>query len=49
MIELQLMTAGTFLALLPAGLQQGSIALLLIDGDHRSVGTAYVLSLWCWG
>jgi hypothetical protein len=49
LIELQLLTAGTFLALLPAGLQQGSIALLLIDGDHRSVGMAYLLSLGALG
>jgi hypothetical protein len=49
-IELQLLTLGTFLTLLPGGaLQQGSIALLLIDGDHRSVGTAYLLSLMALG
>ncbi len=44
LIELQLITAGTFLALLPLALQQGSFALLSIAGDHRSAGTAYLLS-----
>lgn len=49
LIELQLVTAGTFVALLPNALQQGSIALLLVDGDHRAVGTGYVLSLLALG
>lgn len=43
-IELQLITAGTFLALLPAALQQGAFAILSLAGDHRSAGAAYGFS-----
>jgi len=42
-VELQLLTAGTFLALVPAALQQGAFALLSLRGDHRSANTAYLL------
>lgn len=44
-LQLQLMTAGTFLALVPTAVQQGSTAMLLLKGRHRALGTAYTLSL----
>jgi hypothetical protein len=43
-IELQLITAGTFISLLCAGYQQSSFAILSIAGDHRSTGLAYIVS-----
>ena len=45
LVELQLITFGTFLALLPAALQQGSFAILSLVGDHKSAGAAYILSV----
>lgn len=43
MIEMQLITAGAFLAVLPSAIQQGAFAVLTLANDHRSAGTAYVL------
>jgi Flp pilus assembly protein TadB len=43
-IELQLITAGTLLALLPGAYQQGPFAVLAIAGEHRPAGLAYVYS-----
>ena len=43
-VELQLITAGTFLALLPSAYQQGAFAVLSIAGDHRSAGMGYICS-----
>ena len=43
-VELQLITAGTFLALLPTAYQQGAFAVLSLAGDHRSAGIAYIYS-----
>jgi O-antigen/teichoic acid export membrane protein len=44
-IELQLITLGSFLALLPAAVQQSSFATLSLAGDHKSVAFAYLGSL----
>lgn len=43
-IQLQLITAGTWLALLPGALQQGPFAVLAIAGEHRAASLAYVYS-----
>ena len=42
-LELELLTLATFVASLPAALQQGAFAILSLRGQHRSANLAYIV------
>lgn len=42
-LQLELLTLGTFLASLPAAVQQGAFATLSLRGQHRSANLAYLI------